>query len=227
VRKYGPKGLPDNQIHLQFYGSAGQSFGAFLAPGITLELKGETNDYVGKGLSGGTIVIYPEEDAAFNSESAILVGNTAFYGATAGKSFIAGRAGERFGVRNSGATIVVEGVGDHGCEYMTGGVVVVLGKTGRNFAAGMSGGFAFVLDEDQIFRSQCNKGMVELETLGEGADEALLLDLIREHLERTGSMKARRMLSNWNHFKSKIIKVVPTEYKKAMGRKMEATVCLN
>jgi glutamate synthase (NADPH/NADH) large chain/glutamate synthase (ferredoxin) len=227
VKNFGPKGLPDNQIKLQFYGSAGQSFGAFLAPGITLELKGETNDYLGKGLSGGNIVIYPEDDAAFNSESAILVGNTAFYGATSGKAFISGRAGERFAVRNSGATIVVEGVGDHGCEYMTGGTLLVLGKTGRNFAAGMSGGFAYVLDEELNFSSQCNRGMVELQALGGGADEILLLDLIREHLARTGSLKARRMLANWNHFKAKIIKVVPTEYKKAMGERAEAVSCLN
>ena len=227
VEKFGPLGLPEQQILLSFYGSAGQSFGAFLAPGITLELKGETNDYLGKGLSGGTILIYPEDDAAFNSESAILVGNTAFYGATSGKSFIAGRAGERFAVRNSGAMIVVEGVGDHGCEYMTGGIILVLGKTGRNFGAGMSGGFAYVLDEDQNFRSQCNHGMVELQTLDEGADEGLVLELIREHLERTGSSKARRMLSNWNHFKAKMIKVIPIEYKKALLRKVEATTCLN
>ena len=164
TRRYGPQGLPEDTIHFHFQGSAGQSFGAFIPPGITLELEGDANDYFGKGLSGGKVVLYPPEDSTFAPEENIIVGNVAFYGATNGEAYIRGMAGERFCVRNSGVRAVVEGVGDHACEYMTGGRVVVIGKTGRNFAAGMSGGIAYVLDEDGTFKNRCNLETVSLET---------------------------------------------------------------
>src|SRR6202023_3611073 len=170
TRKYGPDGLPPDTIRLRFEGSAGQSFAAFVPRGMTMILEGDANDYVGKGLSGGTVVVYPPKEATFAAEENILIGNVALYGATSGEAFFRGVAGERFAVRNSGATAVVAGVGDHGCEYMTRGLVIVLGKTGRNFAAGMSGGVAYVLDDDGSFPSRCNMGMVELHGLTDQAE---------------------------------------------------------
>jgi glutamate synthase (NADPH/NADH) large chain len=216
VRRYGPNGLPDGTIRYNFTGSAGQSFGAWLARGVTLTLEGEANDYLGKGLSGGRIIVHPPKESRFDPAEAILVGNVALYGATSGDAYLNGVAGERFAVRNSGATAVVEGVGDHGCEYMTGGVVVVLGKTGRNFAAGMSGGVAFVLNLDQKFERRCNTSMVALEAVEEEADVALLKKIISRHARYTGSARARRVLANWDTMLPKFVRVMPTEYKKAL-----------
>ena len=235
AENYGHAGLPDDTIHINATGTAGQSFGAWTAKGVTLELSGEGNDYVGKGLSGGRIVIYPPSDCKIESASEnIIVGNTVLYGAIAGEAYFSGVAGERFCVRNSGATAVVEGLGDHGCEYMTGGTVVCLGKTGRNFAAGMSGGFAYVLDEDNNFRSLCNAEMVELTNLradGEGvdisnvleADETRLKGIIEKHLKYTGSERAQMILDNWNDYLSKFIKVMPVDYRNALESKNAET----
>ncbi|MDB4882445.1 MAG: hypothetical protein JWL95_1211 [Gemmatimonadetes bacterium] len=216
VKRYGPNGLPDGTIRFNFTGSAGQSFGAWLARGVSLTLEGEANDYLGKGLSGGRIVVFPPKGSRFDPAEAILVGNVALYGATSGDAYLNGVAGERFAVRNSGSTAVVEGVGDHGCEYMTGGVVVVLGKTGRNFAAGMSGGVAFVLNLDQKFERRCNTSMVALEAVEDEADVALLKKLISRHARYTGSARARRVLANWDAMLPKFVRVMPTEYRKAL-----------
>jgi glutamate synthase (NADPH) large chain len=216
VKRFGKDGLPDGTIRFNFTGSAGQSFGAWLAKGVSLTLEGEANDYMGKGLSGGRIVVFPPKVSRFDPAEAILVGNVALYGATSGDAYLNGVAGERFGVRNSGATAVVEGVGDHGCEYMTGGVVVVLGKTGRNFAAGMSGGVAFVLNLDQKFERRCNTSMVALEAVEEEEDIALLKKLISRHARYTGSARARRVLANWDAMLPKFVRVMPTEYRKAL-----------
>jgi glutamate synthase (NADPH) large chain len=216
VKRFGKDGLPDGTIRFNFTGSAGQSFGAWLAKGVSLTLEGEANDYMGKGLSGGRIVVFPPKVSRFDPAEAILVGNVALYGATSGDVYLNGVAGERFAVRNSGATAVVEGVGDHGCEYMTGGVVVVLGKTGRNFAAGMSGGVAFVLNLDQKFERRCNTSMVALEAVEEEADVALLKKLISRHARYTGSARARRVLANWDAMLPKFVRVMPTEYRKAL-----------
>ena len=204
ARRYGGKGLPEDTITIQFTGSAGQSFGAFLAHGVTLILEGDANDYVGKGLSGGKMIIYPPRESTYVAEENILIGNTVLYGATSGEAYFRGVGGERFAVRNSGAHAVIEGVGDHGCEYMTGGVVVVLGKTGRNFAAGMSGGVAFVLDEQGVFPSLCNQSMVDLEPVSTVDDIATLRTLIERHAQFTGSEPAKRVLENWDHFFSQI-----------------------
>jgi glutamate synthase (ferredoxin) len=211
TRKYGPAGLPDGTIHLTFQGSAGQSFGAFIPKGLTLTLEGDANDYVGKGLSGGRIVVYPARGASFVPEQNMIVGNVALYGATAGEAFFYGAAGERFAVRNSGVHAVVEAVGDHGCEYMTGGRVVVLGPTGRNFAAGMSGGIAYVLDEDGTFAQRCNTQLVGLEPLDED-DMETVRALVAEHLERTGSPVAERVLAERPAF----VKVMPHDYRRAL-----------
>ena len=208
-------GLPDGTVHLKFKGSAGQSLGAFIPRGVTIELEGDANDYVGKGLSGGNIMIYPDAKATFAAEENILLGNVALYGATSGEAFFRGVAGERFAVRNSGASAVVEGVGDHGCEYMTGGRVVILGSTGRNFAAGMSGGTAFVLDEQGGFATRCNKQMVDLEKPDE-EDAAQLHELIRKHAELTGSKKAAHVLSDWDALLPKFVKVMPRDYKRVL-----------
>ncbi len=218
ARRYGSEGLPDDTISFNFNGSAGQSFGAFLARGITFTLEGEANDYIGKGLSGGRIVLYPPRSAGFAAEENILIGNVALYGATSGEAFINGMAGERFAVRNSGATAVVEGVGDHGCEYMTNGVVVVLGGTGRNFAAGMSGGIAYVLDVNGDFAEErCNHGSVDLEPVMEPQDLQLLRGLITRQAELTGSKQAKRVLLNWEELLSRFFKVFPHEYKRVLG----------
>ena len=246
ARRYGHAGLRDEAIHIKFKGTAGQSFGAFLAKGVTLELEGEANDYVGKGLSGGRIVAYPPQEATkLTPEASIIVGNTVLYGAIAGECYFRGVAGERFGVRNSGAIAVVEGAGDHGCEYMTGGIVVVIGETGRNFAAGMSGGIAYVLDEAGTFAQRCNLSMVELEPVA--AEEEVMLrhnhsggdllahgrvdvmhdmsrfdaerlhQLIANHARYTGSTRARRILEDWDAYLPKFRKVMPVEYRRALA----------
>ena len=196
TRRNGEAGLPDDTIHLQAIGSAGQSFMAFAPRGLTIELEGEANDYFGKGLSGGTVILYPPRAATFDPNENVICGNVALYGATSGRAFILGPAGERFCVRNSGAQVVVEGVGDHGCEYMTGGRVVVLGPVGRNFAAGMSGGVAYVWDADAQSRARVNREMVELEDLADPADEAELRALIEAHVRLTGSPRARHILDD-------------------------------
>ncbi|MHC4166221.1 MAG: glutamate synthase large subunit [Planctomycetota bacterium] len=218
VRQFGPKGLPDGTLDIVFRGSAGQSFGAFLAPGVTLKLIGESNDYLGKGLSGGRIVVRTPEDSRFAAHENIIAGNTLLYGATSGEVFVNGVAGERFAVRNSGATAVVEGVGDHGCEYMTRGVVAVLGQTGCNFAAGMSGGIAYVLDEMQLFDTLCNLDLVELENVWRQADIDLLRDLIERHFKWTRSERARHILDAWPDMVGKFVKVIPIDYGKALER---------
>ncbi len=244
AKKYGHEGLPDDTIHIQLQGTAGQSFGAFLAHGVTFDLVGEGNDYVGKGLSGGRIIVRPNTEFRGRAVDNIIIGNTVLYGAIAGEAFFNGVAGERFAVRNSGAVAVVEGTGDHGCEYMTGGTVVVLGTTGRNFAAGMSGGIAYVYDEDGSFAAKCNMAMVALDpvlssheqetTVSKSAwhslqrggerqtDEAMLKSLIERHFKHTGSTRARTLLDDWGNARSKFIKVFPTEYKRALGEMFTA-----
>ncbi|MBV8439450.1 MAG: glutamate synthase subunit alpha, partial [Hyphomicrobiales bacterium] len=246
AKRYGHAGLRDESIHIKFKGTAGQSFGAFLAKGVTLELEGEANDYVGKGLSGGKIIVYPPQEAKrLKPEESIIVGNTVLYGAIAGECYFRGVAGERFGVRNSGAIAVVEGVGDHGCEYMTGGIIVVIGETGRNFAAGMSGGIAYVLDEAGTFAQRCNMAMVELEPVA--AEEEMMVrhlhsggdleahgrvdvmrdmsrfdgerlhQLIANHARATSSARARHILENWETYLPKFRKVMPVEYRRALA----------
>jgi glutamate synthase (NADPH) large chain len=216
TRRYGGEGLPDHTIRVDFKGSAGQSFGAFLPNGITMTLEGDSNDYFGKGLSGGKLVVYPPAGAAFSAEENIIVGNVALYGATGGEAFIRGVGGERFAVRNSGATAVIEGVGDHGCEYMTRGLVVVLGRTGRNFAAGMSGGIAYVLDEEGDFAQRCNLGMVDLESFADSAEEKLLRDLVDKHAKTTGSERAAKIIKHWKLYRDKFRKVMPLEYRRVL-----------
>src|SRR6202521_3883119 len=252
AKRYGHAGLPDGTIHVRFNGTAGQSFGAWLARGITFELEGDANDYVGKGLSGGRIVIRPPADSGIVPEESIIVGNTVLYGAIAGECYFRGIAGERFAVRNSGAIAVVEGAGDHCCEYMTGGVVVVLGKTGRNFAAGMSGGIAYVLDEDGSFESRCNMAMVELEPMPEEeeaserayghtgdlaahgrvdvmadmttGDSERLFHLISAHAHYTGSARAAEILADWKTYCPKFRKVMPVEYRRALAEMAKASL---
>ncbi|HEU4611539.1 MAG TPA: glutamate synthase-related protein, partial [Kofleriaceae bacterium] len=240
ARKYGHEGLPDDTLRVFFDGIAGQSFGAFLARGLTFELQGATNDYVGKGLSGGRIIVYPDPACPAKPEENIVIGNTVMYGAIDGEAYFRGVAGERFCVRNSGATAVVEGTGDHGCEYMTGGTVVVLGRTGRNFAAGMSGGVAYVYDADGTFASRCNQAMVSLSPVlteaeqheaekalaeaGKGrllhadrADEPLLRSLVERHLRFTGSTLALALLDRWDVSRARFVKVFPNEYVRALS----------
>jgi glutamate synthase (NADPH/NADH) large chain len=218
ARRYGSAGLPEDTVRIHFTGCAGQSFGAFLANGVTLTLEGDANDYVGKGLSGGRLVIYHSQRSEFVPEENILIGNVCLYGATSGEAFFGGMAGERFAVRNSGATAVVEGVGDHGCEYMTNGLVVVLGNTGRNFAAGMTGGVAYVLDRGGDFASvKCNRTEVDLEPVSEQADIDTLFQLISRHAEYTGSPQAKWILDNWEATLPKFVKVFPHEYKRVLG----------
>ncbi len=216
VTTYGPEALADDTVTIDLTGSAGQSFGAFLVKGVTLKLTGDSNDYLGKGLSGGRIIVRTPPQAPLAAHENIVVGNTLLYGATGGEAFIGGVAGERFCVRNSGATAVVEGVGDHGCEYMTAGVIVVLGATGRNFAAGMSGGIAYVLDDQQLFDTRCNLDMVDLETVWQEEDTRRLETLIRWHHELTGSEQARRILDNWARMVGRFVKVMPIDYRRAL-----------
>jgi glutamate synthase (NADPH/NADH) large chain len=221
VTSFGPDGLSDNSVEITFNGSAGQSFGAFLAPGVTMRLVGDANDYLGKGLSGGRIVVKTPPGSPFEPHENVIVGNTLLYGATSGEVFINGLAGERFAVRNSGATAVVEGVGDHGCEYMTGGLVIVLGQTGRNFAAGMSGGIAYVLDEHQWFDTLCNLDMVDLEHVYNQADRDLLHAMITLHVKWTGSSRGQALLDDWAAMVGKFVKVMPIDYRKALERMRE------
>ena len=228
ARRYGHDGLAEDTIRIQAKGTAGQSFGAWVARGVSITLEGEANDYVGKGLSGGRLVIYPPQDSGIESRrSNIIVGNTVLYGAICGENYFSGVAGERFCVRNSGALAVVEGLGDHGCEYMTGGVVICLGATGRNFAAGMSGGIAYVLDEDGKFTERCNTQMVELVSPSQdlpgdsfenhlGADESRLRYYIARHQEFTGSPIAERVLASWDDFFQRFVKIVPHDYRRAL-----------
>jgi glutamate synthase domain-containing protein 3 len=218
ARRHGSDGLPENTINITAHGSGGQSFGAWLAPGVTITLFGDANDYTGKGMSGGVIAVRPPRDAAYVAEDNVVVGNTLLYGATSGKAFFRGLAGERFGVRNSGAHAVVEGVGDHGCEYMTGGRVVVLGQTGRNFAAGMSGGIAYVLDKSGTFHERCNMGLVDLET-PTGDDFAEIQALVKEHAERTDSAVARDVLDNWRLYERAWVKVMPQDFKRVLAER--------
>ena len=242
AKRYGHDGLPDDTIHIQMSGTAGQSFGAFLARGVTFDLVGEGNDYVGKGMSGGRIIVRPSNGFRGKSSENIIVGNTVMYGAISGQSFFSGVAGERFAVRNSGASAVVEGTGDHGCEYMTGGTVVVLGDTGRNFAAGMSGGVAYVFDPKRQFKARCNTSMVQLSTVlnendqkihdpvfhsvGAGAsavsDEAILRELIEAHFKYTGSEVARDILDNWDTVLNKFVKVMPIDYRKVLEQRAQS-----
>jgi glutamate synthase (NADPH/NADH) large chain len=224
AKKWGENCLPDGTIHFKLTGSAGQSFGAFLASGVTLELIGDANDYVGKGLSGGRVIIYPHAESSFVAEDNIIIGNVALYGATSGEAFIRGRAAERFAVRNSGANAVIEGVGDHGCEYMTGGRVVILGPTGRNFAAGMSGGIAYVWDPHDAFLLNCNMGMVEHEKVGNGDDANELRALIEKHRDLTGSTIAADVLKRWDEVVQQFTKVMPTDYKRVLEEKKSAQI---
>jgi glutamate synthase domain-containing protein 3 len=230
AKRWGEESLPDGTIHFQFTGSAGQSFGAFLARGVTLELAGDANDYVGKGLSGGRLIIYPPADSSFVPEENIIIGNVALYGATGGEAFFRGRAAERFAVRNSGAHAVIEGVGDHGCEYMTGGRVVILGPTGRNFAAGMSGGIVYVWDPREVwdareaFLANCNLGMVELEKVETEEDIAELRELIEKHRDYTGSTVASDVLARWHDVLPQFVKVMPTDYKRVLMEKKAAEI---
>ncbi len=220
-RRRGAKGLPDGTLEITLRGAAGQSFGAFTGPGVTLRLIGEANDYLGKGLSGGRIVVQTPPGSPFDPMDNVIAGNTLLYGATGGEVFINGLVGERFAVRNSGVVAVVEGVGDHGCEYMTGGTVVVLGRTGRNFAAGMSGGIAYVLDEHQLFDTLANLDMVELESIWQKEDSEILHDLIRRHYRWTRSQQAARILDNWQEAAGKFVKVIPLDYREALERLRE------
>jgi glutamate synthase (ferredoxin) len=216
------EGLPEDTIHLHFQGSAGQSFGAFVPKGVTLELEGDANDYFGKGLSGGKIILYPPSASTFAAEDNIIVGNVALYGATSGEVYIRGIAGERFCVRNSGVNAVVEAVGDHGCEYMTGGKVVVLGRTGRNFAAGMSGGVAYILDEQGDFATRCNTQMVALEKLEDPEEINDLYQLIQRHVDYTQSQKGLKVLAHWEAMLPKFVKVMPRDYKRVLQALQEA-----
>jgi len=224
TRIYGAKGLPDNTINVLFKGSAGQSFGAFIPKGITLQLEGDSNDYIGKGLSGGRIVVFPDAASTFTAEENIIIGNVAFYGATAGEAYIHGRSGERFCVRNSGVSAVVEGCGDHGCEYMTGGKVLVIGPTGRNFAAGMSGGIAYVLDVNDNFASRCNKEMVGLFSLSNPEDIASVKSMLEKHVQYTGSTYAKKILDAFESYLPKFVKILPKDYERMMNaiREVEA-----
>jgi glutamate synthase (ferredoxin) len=209
--------LPEDTVHLKFHGSAGQSLGAFTPKGMTLELEGDANDYFGKGLSGGKLIVYPPKGSTFVAEDNIIIGNVALYGATAGELFVRGMAGERFAVRNSGVNAVVEAIGDHGCEYMTGGKVIVLGKTGRNFAAGMSGGTAYVLDEAGDFKTRCNMELVALEKLTDTDEIEEVWKLIQRHQAFTQSERAAKILADWKHYLPKFVKVLPQDYARVLA----------
>ena len=223
TKVYKANGLSDDTIHFKFQGTAGQSFGAFNTKGVTLELEGDANDYFGKGLSGAQLIVYPDKKASFVPEDNIIIGNVALYGATSGKAFIRGKAGERFAVRNSGATVVVEGVGDHGCEYMTGGTAVILGTTGRNFAAGMSGGIAYIYDVQSNFTAMCNTEMVDLDPLV-GEDIPNLQKLIQQHFDKTDSAVAKFILADFENQTKHFIKVFPRDYKKALQLQKQKAV---
>jgi glutamate synthase domain-containing protein 3 len=218
AKAWGEQLLPEGTVHFKLDGSAGQSFGAWLAKGVTLELEGDANDYVGKGLSGGKIVVYPSKKATFVPAENVIIGNVVLYGAIKGRAFFRGRAAERFCVRNSGAWAVIEGVGDHACEYMTGGRAVILGDTGRNFAAGMSGGVAYVLDPEGTFHSRCNPEMVELGKLTYQEEIAVVKGLIEEHLEYTGSAVAERLLRDWENTVRTFVKVMPVDYRRVLSQ---------
>ena len=220
TRRWGAAGLPDDTIRIGFSGSAGQSFGAFVPRGISLTLEGDANDYVGKGLSGGKLVVFPPKNATFTPEDNIIIGNVALYGATSGEAYMRGLAGERFAVRNSGAVAVVEGVGDHACEYMTGGRIVILGKTGRNFAAGMSGGIAYVYDPNASFAPRCNPDFVDMETLEPG-DMELLTELLKRHVRYTGSTLAARLLAGWAVESKMFVKVMPRDFRRVLDGKSQ------
>jgi glutamate synthase (ferredoxin) len=216
TRKWGSDGLPDDTIQLDFYGSAGQSFGAFVPRGMTMTLEGDANDYFGKGLSGGKLIVYPPKGSTFVAEENVIIGNVAFYGATSGEAYIRGLAGERFCVRNSGVNAVVEAVGDHGCEYMTGGRVVILGPTGKNFAAGMSGGIAYVLDEKGDFRTKVNPEMVKTFGLEDEEEIALVKAMIKKHADTTNSDRAAKVLAEWDALAPKFVKVYPNDYRRVI-----------
>ena len=218
TRKFGSVGLPEDTIQLNFKGSAGQSLGAFLAPGITISVEGDANDYVGKGMSGGRIIVNPYQESTFRPHQNIIAGNVILYGATGGEIYLHGMAGERFAVRNSGATAVVEGVGDHGCEYMTGGTVVVIGQTGNNFGAGMSGGIAYVYDEHEWFGMRCNLDMVDLESVWTEEDKDILYSMLEKHFKYTKSVRARDILDHWESRLPLFVKVMPMEYKQSLER---------
>ena len=222
TRRHGPDGLPDDTIDIHFQGSAGQSFGAFTPPGITFRLEGDANDYFGKGLCGSKLIVYPPKESTFKPEENVIIGNVAFYGATNGEAYIRGMAGERFCVRNSGVRAVVEAVGDHGCEYMTGGRVVVLGKTGRNFAGGMSGGVAYVLDRDGDFHIRCNKEQCDLERLEDPVEISEVRGMIQKHAEYTGSTLALEILEDWENMRPQFVKVMPQDYKRILDAFEEA-----
>ncbi|MBC7850492.1 MAG: glutamate synthase subunit alpha, partial [Chitinophagaceae bacterium] len=215
TKRYKGEGLPEDTIHFKFNGTAGQSFGAFNTKGVTLELEGDANDYFGKGLSGARLIIYPPKEATYSPEENIIIGNVAFYGATSGEAFIRGKAGERFAVRNSGVSAVVESTGDHGCEYMTGGRIVILGDTGRNFAAGMSGGIAYVYDVKGKFPANCNMEMIDLDPVGDN-DGQELHDMISRHYAYTGSTVAKFVLDDFENQLKNFVKVFPKDYKKAL-----------
>jgi glutamate synthase (ferredoxin) len=217
TKKYGSKGLPEDTIRFKFKGSAGQSFGAFVTRGMTLSIEGDANDYFGKGLSGGKLIVYPPANATFKAEENMIIGNVAFYGASAGEAYIRGLAGERFAVRNSGVSVVVEGFGDNGCEYMTGGNVVVLGRAGRNFGAGMSGGVGYVLDEAGDFAQRVNVQMVGIEKLEDAKEIAALRTMIQKHFDYTKSERAKAILANWDQFVPKFVKVMPKDYKRMLA----------
>jgi glutamate synthase (ferredoxin) len=213
---YGAQGLPENTLNLNFTGSAGQSFGAFATKGLTMKVNGNTNDYLGKGLSGAKLIIKVPDEATIVPEQNVITGNVTLYGATSGEVYINGKAGERFCVRNSGAKAVVEGIGDHGCEYMTGGIAVILGEVGRNFGAGMSGGIAYVLDEHNTFKSRCNASELNLDPVQDSQDIVQLKELIESHYNATLSPLAQRILEQWETYLPKFIKVLPEEYRQAL-----------
>jgi glutamate synthase (NADPH) large chain len=218
AKRYGERGLPDGTIKIELRGTAGQSFGTFLAGGVELNLTGESNDYTGKGLSGGRLIVKVPAEVTFDPSENIIIGNTCLYGATSGEAYINGVAGERFAVRNSGAFAVIEGVGDHGCEYMTGGRVAVLGKIGRNFAAGMSGGIAYIWDPNKVAEKYINHEMVSVEYLIYDEDIAELHGMVQKHFEYTGSKRAEYILNNWSHEKDNFWKIIPEEYRKALAK---------
>ena len=219
TKAYGEKGLSENTINVNFLGSAGQSFGAFACKGLNFTLEGDANDYFGKGLSGGILTVFPNKNSTFEAEKNIIIGNVALYGATGGQAYIRGMAGERFCVRNSSALAVVEGIGDHGCEYMTGGTVVILGETGRNFGAGMSGGIAYIFDENNKFNSKFNSELCDSRKVSLGSeDDKILLKIVKKHLEKTNSSLAKKILSDWDNQVAKFKKITPRDYEKALNK---------